>query len=167
MTIQEKVSYIDSHARNKELEKLMGDMTASQNEANSSRQETNLQIRGLEETIRAMKVKIDHLSSQGQDRSSLFHPNMPEILKNMKTKSFRQECVGPVGMFVKLKEGCKEFGQAVEMAIGCNSLTFIVTCEEDQTTMSEIIRSVGAGNRVNFVLVFVIIIMFLRIFLCC
>ena len=149
-SIEEKKNNIDFYsARQRELNENLQNVTIERDRTNAQREDVNLQIRHFDNNLRKLKDEINSFSSNSQDRSSIFHNKMPEILRKIKTSSFKGNVIGPVGMYVKLKEGFNEFGVAIESVIRGLMGTFIVSCDYDQNLLSNILRSCNAASVIK------------------
>ena len=149
-SIEEKKNNIDFYsARQRELNENLQNVTLERDRTNTQREDVTLQIRHFDNNLRKLKDEINSFSSNSQDRSSIFHNKMPEILRKIKASSFKGNVIGPVGMYVKLKEGFNEFGVAIESVIGGLMGTFIVSCDYDQNLLSNILRSCNAASVIK------------------
>ena len=114
--------------------------------AKRSRIDMSTQVRNLESQRNKLQDDINRLSSQGSDRTALFHERMPHIVAKIKRYRSKDPICGPVGCHIKLAEGMRDFSYAAEICLRRFMSTFIVHNREDQSALQKIFNSEGAGQ---------------------
>ena len=112
----------------------------------------SIQVRHLESQKNKIQEDIKRLSSQGSDRTALFHHRMPNIIARIKRYKSKEPITGPVGSHIKLAEGMGRFSYAAEICLHSHLATFIVHNKEDQNALKDIITNEGAGSAIQIAL---------------
>jgi chromosome segregation ATPase len=103
----------------------------------------------LEERIRENTMTIRRLQDAKSDRLKGFGHWMPQIIQAInQCREFRRKPVGPLGMYLKVKEADHSWAFAVECAIGLSNLTmFFCDNHHDRQLLVRIIRQFVKDRR--------------------
>ncbi len=65
---------------------------------------------------------------------------MPRLVQTLKDQErrFSSPPVGPLALFVKVKEGCSDFGSAIECALNNSLKSFVVANHKDLEVLREL-----------------------------
>ncbi|KRH94373.1 DNA repair protein RAD18 (SMC family protein) [Pseudoloma neurophilia] len=67
-------------------------------------EETQKRLEDLRIKERNITSQINYIKNLSQDRLSFFHSNMKNILSDIEKTTWKQEVIGPIGIFLKLKD---------------------------------------------------------------
>ena len=141
------------------------ELEAQDKSLRSQRSDDQLKVREKEEESRALgndvrdakrilreaeqaKANVLNNSNNPNAKMMLLSPHMMNIMDRIKNTRFQGVVVGPVGAYVKLtpEASRSNYGLPVERVIGRFLSNFLVSCKEDQYTLSNIIKSFNADN---------------------
>lgn len=109
----------------------------------------------LEETQHqydARRRTLDQLRRAKGNRLSSFHDSMPQLMEDIRrnARNFHRDPVGPIGMYVQLKD--RKWELPVEVLIGKELSAFIVKDHHDQ----DMLRGMMKKYRMDFLPIFII-----------
>merc|ERR1712227_277513 len=77
---------------------------------------------------------------QSNDNLALYHRNMPNLMKELKSKGSKNRIIGPIGTSIQVKEEFKQWMLPIEHAIGKHLSTFITFDTEDRKLMHSLLE---------------------------
>jgi chromosome segregation ATPase len=100
----------------------------------------------------AVEQQIKHIRSSSGDRTMAYGREISKLVQEIRKNKFAAPVVGPLGMDIKLKDGCsKKWGLAIEMALKPVLNAFVVSTMEDQRKLAALVRLCGASSFVRLI----------------
>lgn len=103
-------------------------------------------IKGLRGELETVNQDIRAISSSGGGRAARFGRQVPSVLSEIKKANFQGRVIGPIGMYIKIKEGLGNHAKALERILGGNSKSFIVTNSDDCNKLVHIMRRLNCES---------------------
>lgn len=124
----------DEEGTRREKNELSQRVMRLQNDQQSLRVEED-QVRN---EINRLKNEQRMLAGSGSNRAAMFGQEIAGLCTDLRRESFRGPVFGPVGAFVTMRDGVKEWAPALERAIGPLLRSFIVTNAEDREKLTSL-----------------------------
>lgn len=89
------------------------------------------------------------LSGGADAQLARFGREIPGILRDISQSRFQGVVKGPLGSYVKIRDGYEHLGPVLEQAIGRSLSAFLVTCPQDRAVLSSILRRHGCDSSLT------------------
>ncbi|BFU25955.1 structural maintenance of chromosomes, putative [Entamoeba histolytica HM-1:IMSS-B] len=137
---------------NKEIESLKRKEELIKDELNPLEKEFTVKVQSLngygddikhiQNDIKAFENEKDKLEMQKRDKMTIYHPNMPRMIKTIEQTTFEYQIEGPIGEYIQLKDN--KWNHAVENCIKKSTLaSFVVRTENDKKKLREIAKKIN------------------------
>lgn len=97
--------------------------------------------------------QIRHLESSRADALSAYGPSMSQLVKRLedmhKKGKFKEMPRGPIGRYIEVPD--KKFKQAVETILETVLLSFLVCCDKDRITLTQVFKEFPECSRASII----------------
>lgn len=93
---------------------------------------------GARSSIQDIEGRIRQYNATKSDSLNGFGPNVPAIVADIDSMTWRQKPIGPIGRHVKLKD--EKWSYCLEAFFGAQLNSFVVTNQDDERQLQELLK---------------------------
>lgn len=149
---QMKVDIEKLEAKNEELIKQLDNYSIqireAENEESKFIHDHNAEVRTLEQSIQKRTMEMRSMKQGDNNLISSFGRNVGALLNLIKQneKSFKVAPVGPIGMYMTIKEEYSGWARSIQTLLSQTLNSFVVSCEEDSRLLFKLMRRANVKN---------------------